>query len=168
MGYRVSDIGEARRAAAEARTAYDRAQNAAGYARTSRVNYEFAVTQWRLSHQAETREPQPIVEGAAHWDIAVRVPPTDEAVKRLEKAAAKAERKLNKTRQALTEAAAADQPRREPSPTGYAAVKSFRFAGTQYDPGDPFDPSIAEPGKLNQIIGARLIAATSPAGADHA
>jgi len=98
----MSDIGELRRAAAEARTAYDRAQMAAGYAQTSRVNYEFAATQWRLSHQAETRAPLPII------DVAMHPPPTAEQVRRLEKAAAVAAKKLNLTRQALTDAAAAD------------------------------------------------------------
>jgi len=164
----MSDIGEARRAAAEARTAFDAALVDVDTATASQTYYAFAVEQWKLSHQAETREPRPIMPGAAHWDVAMRPPPSDEQVAVLEKAVGKAERKLNRTRQALTEAAAAGVPKREPSTTGWSAVKSFRFLGVAYDPGDEFDPSIAEPGKLSQMIGARLIAATSPAGADHA
>jgi len=85
----------------------------------------------------------------------------------LEKAVVVAGKKLNLKRQALTDAVAAGPPKRKPSKTGWSAVKSFTFQGVHFDPGDEFDPSIAEPGKLNQIIGARLIAATSPAGADH-
>jgi len=161
----MSDIGEARQAAAEASAEFDRASSAAGYARTSRVNYEFEATRWRLSkpQEASVREPRLIVEGAAHWDIPMRPPPTDEEVTALEGVAAKAEKQLAKARKALTEAAALSPPRREPSTTGWAATKSFRFAGTQYDPGDEFDPGIAEPGKFTQMIGARLVAPTSPA-----
>jgi len=164
----MSDIGEARQAAAQARSAYDRAQMAADSANHSRRYFAFAVKQWELSHTYEDREPLPIIEGNARYDIPMPPPPTDAEVKQLEKAAAAAEKKLDKATKALDDAAALSPPRREPSPTGWSAVKSFRFAGTQYDPGDPFDPSIAEPGKLNQIIGARLIAATSPAGATRA
>jgi len=165
----MSQLGELRTAAARARSEFDRAQNAAGYARTSRVNWATAVTQWQLSkpQEASVREPRPITEGWAHYDIAMRPAPTDAEVKQLEKAAAAAEKKLNKARRALEDAAALGPPRREPSPTGYAATKSFRFLGEAYDPGDPFDPSVAEPGKLSQMIGARLVAATSPAGATH-
>jgi len=164
----MSDIGELRRAAAEARTAYDQALIDVDTATNSQRYFSVAVTQWKLSHSAETREPRPITEGVAHYDVAMPPPPSAEQVRRLEKAVAVAAKKLNLTRQALTDAAAADPPKREPSPTGWSAVKSFRFAGTQYDPGDPFDPSIAEPGKLSQMIGARMIAATGPAGADRA
>jgi len=160
----MSDIGQLRQAAAQARAEFDRTQNAAGYAQTSRVNYAFEVERWRLSHQAETREPQPIVEGAAHYDIAVRVPPTDEQVKRLEKTAAKAEKQLAKARKALTAAAALSPPKRKPSTTGYAATKSFRFLGEAYDPGDPFDPSVAEPAKFAKLIGSRKVAPTSLPG----
>jgi len=163
----MSDIGEARRAAAEARTEFDRASDAANFARTSQVNYEFAERQWKLSHTYEDREPLPIIEGNARYDIAQPPPPTDEQVRRLEKAAVVAAKKLNLTQQALTDAAATGPPKRKPSTTGWSATKSFRFLGVAYDPGDPFDPSVAEPGKLAQMIGARLIAATSPAGADH-
>jgi len=162
----MSDIGEARRAAAEARTAYDQALIAAGTASKSQTYYAVAVRQWKLSHQAESRDPLPIIEGNSRYDIAMTAPPSDEEVKRLEKAAAKAERKLNKTRQALTDAAA-DQPKRKPSTTGYAATKNFRFLGVAYNVGDEFDPSVAEPGKFARLIGSRMVAPTSPAGADH-
>jgi len=159
----MSDIGQLRQAAREARTEFDRASSAAGYAQTSQRNWAFAVTQWELSkpQEANLREPRPI--GGAHYDIAQPAPPTDKEVADLVKAAGKASRKLDKARLALEDAAALSPPRREPSPTGYAATKSFRFLGESYDPGDPFDPSVAEPGKLSQMIGSRLIAATSPA-----
>jgi len=162
----MSDIGELRRAAAEARTEFDRASNAAGFARTSRVNYEFAEKQWRLSkpQEASVREPRLIVEGAAHWDIPMRPPPTDEEVTALEGVAAKAEKQLAKARKALTAAAALSPPKRKPSPTGYAAVKSFRFLGQSYDPGDPFDASVAEPVKFAKLIGSRKVAPTSLPG----
>jgi len=163
----MSQIGELRTAAAEARTAFDAALTAADSAHKSQTYYAFEVERWKLGHKAETREPRPISQGVAHYDIAMPPPPSDKEVKRLAKAAAAAEKKLNKARQALEAAAALSPPRREPSPTGYAATKSFRFLGESYDPGDPFDPSVAEPGKLSQMIGARLIAATSLAGADH-
>jgi len=163
----MSRIGELRTAAADARRAFDAASGAANYARTSQVHWATAVTQWQLSkpQEASVREPLPIIEGNSRYDIAMRPPPTDAEVKRLEKIAAAAEKKLNKARRTLEDAAAAGVPKREPSPTGWSAVKSFRFLGVAYDPGDPFDPSIAEPGKLSQMIGSRLIAATSPA--DH-
>jgi len=164
----MSDIGELRTAAADARSAYDRAQNAAGYAQTSQRNWATAVTRWELKkpQEANLREPRPIVEGAAHWDIAQPAPPTDKEVADLVKAAGKAERKLNRTRQTLTDAAALGPPPRKPSPTGYAATKSFRFLGEAYDPGDPFDPSVAEPAKFAKLIGSRKVAATSLPGHD--
>ena len=170
MGARMSQLGELRTAAARARSEFDRAQNAAGYARTSRVNWATAVTQWQLSkpQEASVREPRPITEGWAHYDIAMPAPPSDEEVKRLERGAAKAERKLNKTRQALADEVAAGPPKRKPSTTGYAATKNFRFLGVAYNVGDEFDPGIAEPAKFARLIGSRMVAATSPAGADHA
>ena len=158
-------IGEHRTAAADARTAYDQALTAANYAHKSQTYYAFAVQQWKLSHQAETREPQPITEGWAHYDIAQPAPPTDKEVAALQKAVAKAERKLNRTRQALTDAAAADPPKRKPSTTGYAATKNFRFLGVSYSVGDEFDPGVAEPEKFARLLGSRMVAATSPAGA---
>jgi len=160
----MSDIGEARKAASEARRAFDQAQMAADSANHSQRYFAFAVQQWKLSHQGETREPLPITEGIAHYDIAMRPPPTDEQVAALEKAVGKAERKLDKATKALDDAAALSPPRREPSPTGYAATKSFRFLGQSYDPGDPFDPSVAEPAKFSRLIGSRKIAATSLPG----
>jgi len=162
----MSDIGRLRQAAAEARSEFDKATAAAGYARKSLTNYSFAVERWKLSHTYEDREPLPIIAGNARYDIAMPAPPTDAEVKQLQKAAAAAEKKLNKARKALTDAAALGPPRREPSPTGYAAVKSFRFLGEAYDPGDPFDPSVAEPAKFARLIGGRKIAAT--ALPDHA
>ena len=92
----MSDIGQLRTAAQEARTAFARASSAAGFARKSQVHYEFAERQWRLSHSGETREPVPIIEGNSRWDIPMKPPPSDEEVKRLERAAAKSERKLDK------------------------------------------------------------------------
>jgi len=164
----MSDIGLLRQAASKARTAYDRANDAAGYARTSQRNWAFAVTQWELSkpQEASVREPRPL--GAAHYDIAQLAPPTDKEVADLVKAAGKASRKLDKATKALTEAAALGPPKRKPSTTGWVATKSFAFLGVGYDPGDPFDPGVAEPGKLARLIGARMVAPTSPAGADHA
>ena len=159
----MSQLGELRQAAAEARSAYDRAQMAANYAHKSQTYYAFAVQQWKLSHNAETREPLPIIEGNAHYDIAMRPPPTDEEVKRLQKAVAKAERKLAKARQALADEVAAGPPSRKPSTTGYAASKDFRFLGVAYNVGDEFDPGIAEPDKFARLIGSRMVAPTSPA-----
>jgi len=160
----MSDLGELRRASAEARTAYDRANDAAGYAQTSQRNWATAVTRWELRkpQEANLREPRPL--GAAHYDIAQPAPPTDKEVGDLVKAAGKASRKLDKATKALADAAALSPPRREPSPTGYAATKSFRFLGESYDPGDPFDPSVAEPAKFSRLIGSRKIAATSLPG----
>jgi len=162
----MSDIGDLRAAAADASSAFDRANSAAGYAQTSQRNWAFAVTQWELSkpQEANLREPRPL--GGAHYDIAQPAPPTDKEVADLVKAAGKASRKLDKATKALADAAALSPPRREPSPTGYAAVKSFRFLGEAYDPGDPFDPSVAEPAKFARLIGGRKIAAT--ALPDHA
>jgi len=59
----MSDIGQLRTAAHEASAEFDRAQNAANYARTSQTNYAFAERQWKLSHTYEDREPLPIIEG---------------------------------------------------------------------------------------------------------
>jgi len=162
----MSDIGELRRASAGARTAYDRANDAAEYARTSQRNWTTAVTRWELTkpQEANLREPRPL--GGAHYDIAQPAPPTDKEVADLVKAAGKASRKLDKATKALNDAAALGPPRREPSPTGWSAVKSFRFLGEAYDPGDPFDPGVAEPGKLARLVGLRMVAPTSPAGAD--
>jgi len=165
----MSDIGQLRQAAADARTAYDRAQNAAGYAQTSQRNWATAVTQWELSKptEANLREPRPITEGWAHYDIAMPAPPTDAEVKRLQKAAAAAEKKLNKARQALEDAAALSPPKRKPSRTGWVATKNFRFLGASFSVGDEFDPGIAEPGKFSRLVGLRMVAPTSPAGVDH-
>jgi len=168
MGDRVSDIGDLRTAAAEARTAFDAALTAADSAHKSQTYYAFEVERWKLGHKAETREPRPITEGAAHYDIAMLPPPSDKEVKHLAKAAAAAEKKLNKARRALEAAAALSPPKRKPSTTGWVATKSFAFLGVGYDPGDPFDPGVAEPGKLARLIGARMVAPTSPAGVDHA
>jgi len=166
----MSQIGQLRSAAQEARTEFDRASSAAGFATTSQRNWATAVTRWELKKptEANLREPRPIVEGAAHWDIAQPAPPTDKEVADLVKAAGKASRKLDKARKALTDAAALGPPPRKPSPTGYAATKSFRFLGEQYDPGDEFDPGIAEPGKFARLVGLRMVAPTSPAGHDVA
>jgi hypothetical protein len=163
----MSDIGELRRIAAEASAEFDRAQNAAGFARTSQRNWATAVTQWKLSHTGEDREPLPIIQGNARYDIPMQAPPTGEEVVALEKAVGKADRKLDKATKALTDAAAAGAPRRKPSTTGWAATRSFRFLGTHYDVGDEFDPGIAEPAKFAKLIGSRMIAAISPAGVDH-
>jgi len=167
MGERMSDIGELRTAAAEAQSVFAAASNAANYAHKSQTYYASAVNQWKLGHSAETREPLPIIEGNAWADIQMPPPPTDEQVATLEKAAGKAERKLNKARKALTDAAAAGVPKRKPSTTGYAATKNFRFLGVAYNVGDEFDPGVAEPDKFARLIGSRMVAATSPAGADH-
>jgi len=160
-------IGELRTAAADASSAFDRASDAANYARKSQTNFRFEVERWKLSHTYETREPLPVIEGNAHWDIAMPAPPTDEQVAALGKAATKANRKLNKTRQALTDAVAADQPKRKPSTTGYAATKNFRFLGVPYSVGDEFDPGVAAPEKFARLVGSRMVAPTSPAGVDH-
>jgi len=160
----MSQLGELRTAAAEARTAYDAATSAAGYAATSQRNWAFAVTQWELSKPSEAnlREPRPL--GGAHYDIAQPAPPTDKEVADLVKAAGKASRKLDKATKALTEAAALGPPPRKPSTTGYSASKDFRFLGVSYSVGDEFDPSIAAPDKFARLIGSRMVAATSPAG----
>jgi len=160
----MSDIGQARAAAADARREFDKATAAAGYARKSQTNFRFEVERWKLGHKAETREPRPITQGAAHYDIAMPPPPSDKEVKRLAKAAAAAEKKLDKARQALEADAALSPPKRKPSPTGYAAVKSFRFLGETYDAGDPFDPSVAEPVKFARLLGSRKVVATSLPG----
>jgi len=160
----MSDIGQLRQAAREARTEFDRASSAAGYARKSQTNFRFEVERWKLSHTYEEREPLPVIEGNAWYDIAMPAPPTDKEVAALQKAAAKAERKLNKTRQALTDAVAAGPPRREPSTTGWVATKNFRFLGAPYSVGDEFDPGIAAPDKFARLIGSKMVAPTSPAG----
>ena len=161
----MSQIGELRRAAREARSAYDRALTAADSASNSQRYFSVAVEQWKLSHSGETREPLPMIEGNAWADIQMPPPPTDEQFQRLQKAAAKAERKLDKTRRALTDFVAAGPPKREPSTTGYAATKNFRFLGVSYNVGDEFDPGVAEPDKFARLIGSRMVAPTSPAGA---
>lgn len=163
----MSDLGQLRTAAQEARRAFDAALTAADTAHKSVTYYAFEVERWKLGHKAETREPRPITEGAAHYDIAMPPPPSDKEVKRLAKTAVAAEKKLNKARQALEAAAALGPPKRKPSKTGWSAVKSFRFQGVAYDPGDEFDPSVAAPDKFERLIGSRMVAATSPAGVDH-
>jgi len=163
----MSQLGELRTAAAEARSAFDRALTAADSASKSQTYYAFEVERWKLSHTYEDREPLPVIEGNAHYDIAMPAPPTDKEVAALQKAVAKAERKLNKTRQALTDAAAAGPPSRKPSTTGYAATKNFRFLGVPYSVGDEFDPGVAAPEKFARLIGSRMVAPTSPAAVDH-
>jgi len=166
----MSDLGKLRTAAAEASAEFDRAQNAAGYAMTSQRNWATAVTQWELSkpQEANLREPRPITDPpAAHYDIAMPAPPTDKEVADLVKVAGKAERKLNRTRQTLTDAAALGPPPRKPSKTGWVAAKSFAFLGVGYDPGDAFDPGVAAPDKFARLIGSRMVAPTSPAEVDH-
>jgi len=164
----MSDIGELRTAAADARTAFDAALTAADSAHKSQTYFAFEVERWKLGHKAETREPRPITPGAAHYDIAMPPPPSDKEVKRLAKAAAAAEKKLNKARQALEDAAALSPPRREPSPTGWVATKNFTYLGASFSVGDPFDPGVAAPDKFARLVGSRMVAPTSPAGADHA
>jgi len=164
----MSQLGELRRDAAEARTAYSQARIAADTASNSQTYFAFAVEQWKLSHTGEDREPLPIIQGNARYDVAMRPPPTDEQVVALEKAAAAAERKLNKARRALEDAAALGPPKRKPSTTGWVATKNFRFLGESFSVGDEFDPGIAAPEKFSRLIGSRMVAPTSPAGADHA
>jgi len=163
----MSDIGQLRSAAADARAEFDRASSAAGFAQTSQRNWATAVTRWELKkpQEANLREPRPITDPpAAHYDIAQPAPPTDKEVAELVKEAGKAARKLDKATKALADAAALSPPKRKPSPTGYAAVKSFRFLGEAYDPGDPFEPSVAEPVKFARLLGSRKVVATSLPG----
>jgi len=162
----VSQLGELRTAAAEARTEFDRASSATGFAQTSQRNWATAVTRWELKkpQEANLREPRPITDPpAAHYDIAMPARPTDKEVADLVKAAGKASRKLDKATKALAEAAALGPPPRKPSTTGWVATKNFRYLGAPYSVGDEFDPGIAEPGKFARLVGSKMVAPTSPA-----